>query len=174
MTICNRLGASRTGSKALIFALLLTSFTGCEFLHRNTIGLFSSSPPVAEAGESSFSSNQMQESPEATETTRVDIEELEQQKPGGNSQIEIVWEIPKEPVDGFLIHYGFEKGHLEKIVRLQSSEIEKYEDPRYGFVYRHKLTDVPPNQTVFVAMATFQGDVTSDLSEVFEVTPAKQ
>jgi hypothetical protein len=150
------------------------SLSGCEFLHRNTIGLFTPQISENQRPERTFSSASQSGDEELRRaTTTIGVEKLptpsEQEK---GSQIEIIWEIPKEPVDGFVIHYGFSKDHLEKVVRLKAGEIEKYEDPKFGFVYRYKLKDIPKNKSVFVALATFQGGVTSELSEVFPVTPS--
>lgn len=88
---------------------------------------------------------------------------------GSTPDVALVWKIPQEPVDGFIVRYGSSKDRLPNEVRVSVAELEKSDDPRFGFVYRYYLKGVSPSQTLFVSIAAFQGDVVSPPSNVMAV-----
>ncbi|MCB0321712.1 MAG: hypothetical protein KDD60_12370, partial [Bdellovibrionales bacterium] len=55
--------------------------------------------------------------------------------------------------------------------RLQLSDIEKFDDPNFGFVYRYLLKGIPRETTLYVRLATTKGDQKSEFSETFTVKP---
>jgi hypothetical protein len=106
----------------------------------------------------------------ATTSTKVPVEELEKDKKDSLG-LELVWAMPNEPVDGFVIHYGLHKESLDKQLTLKSNELEKMDDPDRGQVYRYVVKDVPADQPVFVGISAFAGQNSSPISEVREVAP---
>ncbi len=113
---------------------------------------------------------------EAPSLSKVPIEELPQSDGSSSNdtsldKVEILWKIPEEAADGFIMHYGFAADALTYRLRLQTSEIEQYQDPQFGPVFRYIIADLPPEKTVYISLQTIRGDVVSEPSEVFEVAP---
>jgi len=80
--------------------------------------------------------------------------------------IEVTWEIPSEPVDGFIIRYGSSPSSLSKEVTLSSRDIKEERDPEFGPVYRYLIRDVENAQKLFVSIAAVKGQSVSNFSEV--------
>ena len=87
--------------------------------------------------------------------------------------IEIIWEVPRDPVEGFIVRYGYNRDNLAFEIKLDSDTIEKFEHPAYGFVYRHTLPGISNDRNLYVSLASYLGDVTSAPSKIFEVVPSK-
>lgn len=79
--------------------------------------------------------------------------------------IEVTWEVPSEPVDGFVVRYGESRSNLSKEMTILRSELREERDPQYGPVYRYIIRDVDGNSPVFVSVAAFKGTTLSDFSE---------
>jgi len=80
--------------------------------------------------------------------------------------IEVTWEIPSEPVDGFIIRYGSSPSSLSKEVTLSSRDVKEERDPEFGPVYRYLIRDVENAQKLFVSIAAVKGQSVSNFSEV--------
>ena len=80
------------------------------------------------------------------------------------SGVEVTWEVPSDPVDGFVIRYGEDKGNLTKEATIFKSELREERDSQYGPVYRYVLRDVAKEGKIYVAVAAFKGDVISEFS----------
>ena len=79
--------------------------------------------------------------------------------------IEVTWEVPSEPVDGFVVRYGESRANLSKEMTILRSELREERDPQYGPVYRYIIRDIDGNGPVFVSVAAFKGTTLSDFSE---------
>lgn len=111
-------------------------------------------------------------SPNANDSQRV-VEEKAlvdaQTAPEAPKQgIEVTWEMPSEPVDGFIIRYGSSPGALSKEVTISSRDIKEERDPEFGPVYRYLIRDVETAQKLFVSIAAVKGQSISNFSEVLE------
>lgn len=82
--------------------------------------------------------------------------------------IEVTWEMPSEPVDGFIIRYGSSPSSLSKEVTISSRDIKEERDPEFGPVYRYLIRDVENAQKLFVSIAAVKGQSISNFSEVLE------
>lgn len=82
--------------------------------------------------------------------------------------VEVTWEVPSEPTDGFVIRYGEDKTRLLKEAIVASSELQEENDPQFGPVYRYTIKDVTHDRSIFVSIAAFRGDTVSDFSDVME------
>lgn len=82
--------------------------------------------------------------------------------------IEVTWETPSEPVDGFIIRYGSSPTSLTKEVTLSATDIREVNDPEYGPVFRYLIRDVENSNKLFVSIAAVKGQSVSDFSEVLE------
>jgi hypothetical protein len=82
--------------------------------------------------------------------------------------IEVTWETPSEPVDGFIIRYGISPDALTKEVTISSSDIREVNDPEYGPVYRYLIRDVENAKKLFVSIAAVKGQSISNFSDVLE------
>lgn len=103
-------------------------------------------------------------------TTKVGVEDFEVSKDRTISDIEVIWQIPEETVDGYLITYGYEPENLDQQVKLQAQSIEKFEDKHHGFVFRHVLSGIPLSKTVYISISAYNGNVVSGPSKTFKVT----
>lgn len=82
--------------------------------------------------------------------------------------IEVLWETPSEPVDGFIIRYGSSPNSLTKEVTLSATDVKEVNDPEYGPVYRYLIRDVENVKKLYVSIAAVKGQVVSDFSDVLE------
>lgn len=154
----------------LAFAFLLPFLVGCSTLYDNTVGLFvgeRSQPKPLEVSASDKTLSKTSEKFQSESPTRVTIESGDQ--PAASDELEVLWKIPAEPVDGFVLRYGFSREALTEEVVLKVDDLEKADDPDFGFVYRHILKNVPPSKRVFVSLASQSEGRTTEFSDVFEV-----
>jgi hypothetical protein len=79
--------------------------------------------------------------------------------------IEVTWEVPSDPVDGFVIRYGEDRTNLSKEATILRSELREERDSQYGPVYRYILRDIPSSGQLYVSVAAFKRDVISDFSD---------
>lgn len=82
--------------------------------------------------------------------------------------IEVTWEMPSEPVDGFIIRYGSSPNSLSKEVTISARDIKEERDPEFGPVYRYLIRDVENAQKLFVSIAAVKGQSISNFSDVLE------
>jgi hypothetical protein len=82
--------------------------------------------------------------------------------------LEVTWQVPSEPVDGFIIRYGASRTSLTNEKKLATSEVLREEDLEYGPVYRFTIPDIQDDSPVYVSVAAFKGDRLSDFSEVIQ------
>ena len=104
---------------------------------------------------------------EAPKTARVVIEKLD--GPTAKTTIEVLWVVPKDPVDGFIIYYGYDRSDLRFMEKVYTSDIETVDDGQFGHVHRYALENVPPQKAMFVAISAFNGEQISERSPVFEI-----
>jgi hypothetical protein len=79
--------------------------------------------------------------------------------------IEVTWEVPSEPVDGFVIRYGEDRTQLVKEATILVSELREERDSQYGPVYRYTIRDISSDTPLYVSVAAFKGDVISEFSD---------
>ncbi|MCB0328584.1 MAG: hypothetical protein KDD70_02940 [Bdellovibrionales bacterium] len=169
--------------------LTLCCISGCSTVYDNTIGLFAgnnSTPQGQETGsEDVVDGNTVSDSTPgsgalANTTERIDSAKATTAKVAvegspspaiqtPSDEVEVLWKIPEEPVEGFVLKYGFDRQSLSEEIALGLNQIEKYDDPEFGFVYRYVLKNIPPSQKVFVRLATRTDGKLTPFSEVFEV-----
>lgn len=101
-------------------------------------------------------------------TTQVTVKELERTKDHEPEDIEITWQAPNDPVEGYIIRYGSTREQLDNQEVIYAKELESILDEKHGTVFRHNLTSIPNDQPVFVEITAFQGDLLSEPSEIFE------
>lgn len=108
----------------------------------------------------------------AKQTTAVELRALKSSA-DSVSAIELLWEVPQEPVEGFIVRYGAAHEALTAERRLAVADIERIEDPSRGRLYRYVIEGIPVTQRVFLTIAAFNGDHESPPSRVFEVFPGE-
>lgn len=82
--------------------------------------------------------------------------------------IEVTWEVPGEPVDGFIIRYGDSPTTLSREVTISSTDIREENDPEFGPVYRYLIRDAADAQRLFVSIAAVKGQAVSNFSDALE------
>lgn len=85
--------------------------------------------------------------------------------------LEVIWEVPAEPVDGFVIRYGNDKNNLSQETTIFLSELHEEKDQNYGPVYRYTIRNIKDTAPLFVSVAAFKGDVLSNFSDIIAETP---
>jgi hypothetical protein len=85
--------------------------------------------------------------------------------------IEVIWEIPKTQVDGFIIEYGRPNSTSHKRERVQTAQLERFDHPRFGYVYRHTLRGVPSTSEVEVFIRAYRDETISESSQAIIVPP---
>ncbi|MCB0309743.1 MAG: hypothetical protein KDD42_00830 [Bdellovibrionales bacterium] len=155
-------------SKIFVVALMLFTFNGCNFVERNTIGLFDSEEPAVDTlgTETASLEEQSDSSSIATEDSLPDkLVETED----ADSNIEIVWEIPEEDVDEYIIRYGYTKDSLDFVKRLVPDQIDRVEEENHGTVFHYILEGFPPQKTVYITLESVKEGSYSAPTEVFVV-----
>jgi hypothetical protein len=143
----------------LVLTLAISALTACSFVERNTLGLFSDPQP------SSFESEAPAQNSVNSPSSTVATPTAETLTPKG---IEIIWAIPSEPVEGYVIRYGLSRDSLSQEKRIEVAKLERFEDPQFGYVYRTTI-DEAPQQNLFVSLVAYNGTKLSAPSPVFEV-----
>ncbi len=151
------LAASR-GLKLLVFTTLLTVLSSCGLLGRPDAKQEPGAPGAVEQSKTE---------------TQVAIEELERKQFEKTADIEVLWQIPEQPVDGFVIRYGYERDQLDRIVEVPADLLEKIEDPAQGIAYRYLLHDIPTEKRVYLTVSAYKDKLESEPSAVFVVEPDK-
>jgi hypothetical protein len=125
----------------VLSAALLTQLTGCA-------SLFGPSKPD--------STSTAEDRRQATNSVLLEKK---------SSGVEVTWEVPSDPVDGFVIRYGQDKAQLAKEVTILLSELRAERDSQYGPVYRYVIQDITSDQPIYVSVAAFKGETISEFSE---------
>ena len=158
-----------------LLVCLIFGITGCSFLERNTVGLFSDeNKTTVEAGSPDGASATPVAPTEKQPTPPREVPISAYQRPGlGSEKIELTWKIPSEEVDGFVIHYGFDRQKLGSEIQVKVEDLEQYDHPQYGPVYRYYLENLPKTKTAYVAISALKDSYVSNPSEVFEISPGR-
>lgn len=106
-----------------------------------------------------------------TEVTTAKINEL---KPVDDSwsDVELLWDIPNSPVDGYQINYGYDRENLQFKVQVYTNQLETKHDEKLGTVYRHVLDNIPHNKKIFFSIQAFNGKTYSAPTPVMELEAA--
>jgi hypothetical protein len=144
--------------RTLILLSILLFISSCGLLGNQT-----NTPPA------SSTTQQQSNTSGDPKTTKVAVESLAEKKGSTLSDIEVLWQIPNQAVEGFVINYGFDQSKLDQHAKIATKDLEKYEDQKHGFVFRYIIGDVPLNKTVYVSISAFNGEKISRPSEVFPV-----
>jgi hypothetical protein len=87
--------------------------------------------------------------------------------------VELIWEIPREPVEGFIIHYGYIDSNKADSVKVLTTELSKFEDKQFGFVYQYILKNIRSDKTLKVAISSFDKDQVSPPSKTEIIEPTQ-
>ena len=91
--------------------------------------------------------------------------------PERRTDVELLWEIPSSPVDGYIIDYDYGPQTQRKSLKVRVEELAKFEHKNLGFVYRFILKGVPANTTTRVILTAFVGDEFSSPSAPIFLEP---
>lgn len=89
-------------------------------------------------------------------------------------EVEVLWEIPQRPVNQFIVEYGFSKDALTQKKIIPISEVEKFHDPDFGYVYRCLLDNVPETARLFVRIGSEHENASIKFSSIFEIEPTSR
>ncbi len=160
----------------LIFLLLvMVATTSCSLVFDEVDG--DNSQELQEEGESKAASSS------AISRNKSDFSETSGPGPGPgpgrrptSSQqpldtVEITWEIPSTPAEGFILDYKISGEESPHRVHLPSDKLSRVDDPTHGYVFRYFLEGIPPDRTVSATITAYDGDNLSLPSEIIEVPP---
>jgi hypothetical protein len=139
--------ARRTLLTILSVVLLCSLFSGCSFIE-NFIG----------AGTVETVQKNPSSRPNEGSVPPVHVEK--------RLGLQVTWQVPSEPVDGFIIRYGEKPEELTIEKRLTVDLLLRDDDPEFGPVYRYTVSDIAPQSALFVSIAAYKGDRLSEFSEV--------
>jgi hypothetical protein len=86
------------------------------------------------------------------------------------SSLEILWQVPTEPVEAFRLSYGFSPENLEKEVRIPIASLQKLDDPAFGPVFSYQLSGITADQVVYVSLRAENQGLISPPSPTLKVT----
>lgn len=168
--------------KPLLSIVLLSTlaFSGCSFIERNTLGLFSSEPSSLDQEETDSSNSKTELNSAADKINNAPFalkqqsSDLLQQTPtitdsSQLDEVELLWRIPEEEVDNFIIHLGYDKDLLNQELIINPSQTEKIEHPKYGLVYRYILAKQPKDKPIFITISSVKNTVVSAPTPVMEI-----
>lgn len=150
----------------LTLAIAITYATGCSYIKRNTIGMLLPSE-VAEVSAPAQPSQPAIENQPAEVALSAPLPEPSQ------DDVQVVWRIPEDETDRFVVHYGFKADNLEHNLDLEASKVERLDHPKYGPVYRYILRGLPRDRTIFVSVSAVIDNVASHPSPAIEVPPLR-
>lgn len=90
-----------------------------------------------------------------------------------SSALELLWQVPGEAVDTYHIHYGRTRTNLDMNVNVSVTELEKYDHPQYGPVFRYRLPGVTSAEKVYLSLQAENHAGISPPSDVIEIQPGK-
>lgn len=158
----------------LILISLLLALAGCATLA--SISPWSGSPvPVQGTDSGTHKAAQRRAAGTAFKggsVTTVPIESAGERSK--NSDVEVIWEIPKELVDGFILKYGYDKEKLGTEVKLTLEQTPQIIHPTLGPVYRYVISAVPPDKVLYVTIAAYRGNEISAQSQAYELPIAQK
>jgi len=158
--------------RILVCVIAAATASSCGFIERNTIGIFGAQSEPEQAASSADQAPLA--APIENIKTSVNIEKLEPQKITDAGSVELVWSASDHGVDSFLINYGSSRDKLNQQLKLTNSDIEIYQDPSEGKVYRYVMKDIPKDKRMFVSVTAVRGETHSQPSEVMEVSAEKE
>ncbi len=91
-----------------------------------------------------------------------------------SSVVEVIWQVPTEPVETYHLYYGLAENDLSNHVAIPIAELERATHPRFGPVYRYRLRDIPSHQTVFISLAAENRAGMSPKTPVARIEPGQQ
>ena len=103
-------------------------------------------------------------------TTRVPIE-ADPSEAHTTDEVEILWDVPTNNPEEFILQYGYKDDELENELILARKELEQVNDPGFGLVYRYIIQGIPKNVKIFVRLAEYHKGKEPVFSEIFEVAP---
>jgi hypothetical protein len=151
---------------ALSLTTLCLSLSACSlidyltpsFLQSNTSATSTEATPVASAQPSAI--------PTPTSTPTTVAVQAFKPAPLKKDDIEILWQVPAESVDGYVIRWGTQREALTSEKKISLSEIQKLKHPDFGEVYRYIIQGVNTPDQLYVTLAAIHGKEISAASEV--------
>lgn len=85
------------------------------------------------------------------------------------NNIRLVWSIPPEPVDGFILNVSYNGSLSDTEIKIPVEELEKFDHPKYGFVFGYTLNGVFSDSGLKVTARSYLGDEVSPPGLVYAV-----
>jgi hypothetical protein len=116
----------------------------------------STAAPTTEAGAASTNAPEPEKlQPPSTQeqtTQKTDGEkpaQLTAEESVPSSSVEILWQVPGEPVEKYHLNYGTDPEHLDQIKEIPAQDLERIDNPVHGTLFRYVLTGVEPGKRFF-------------------------
>jgi hypothetical protein len=136
----------------------LLSFSGCSTLQ--------SLNPFAGQGEEQVAPAEPTQNPAVPAENPVQAD--------NTSSIEVMWQVPGEPVEEYHLYYGIDPQHLDNHIEVPVSELQKIDHPKHGPVFRYELKGVPANRAIYISMRAANKGKLSDPSPTIKIEPGQK
>lgn len=94
---------------------------------------------------------------------------LEIQEENTTQSLEILWAYTPDPVDAYLLRYGYDQENLSEELRIMPEDIEVMDDPDHGQVCRFVLRNIPQGKRVYISLASERAGKLSAFSEILRL-----
>lgn len=159
-----------------VILFILSTLTGCEFTYRNTVGLFWEDEPnevvqvepdgdvqaASKAGPAPTKTAALEDRVRPSRSAPLEVEQA----------IQVLWQIPEEQVEGFILYHGKEPERLDQEIKIPVSQVKILHDPQHGRVFSYDISGLSPSETIYVAISAYNGEFISERSPVRPVEPA--
>lgn len=116
---------------------------------------------------------------EVTEGTEVAVERIDPSAQNASGRlgrtesrfIEVLWEVPALPVQGFILRYGTDESALSGSVQLMPEKLQRVRASGGAELYRYLLPEPARDKTVYITIAAVDGAVESAPTKALAVPP---
>jgi hypothetical protein len=116
---------------------------------------------------------------EVTEGTEVAVERIDPSAQNASGRlgrtesrfIEVLWEVPALPVQGFILRYGTDESVLSGSAQLIPEKLQRVRTSGGAELYRYLLPEPARDKTVYITIAAFDGAVESAPTKALAVPP---
>ncbi len=122
--------------RVILYSLLLFSLSGC-------FGSSKKMTPLPSTENRSESAPEMEQ--------KVDDFKMPTKQSKQIPAVELIWEVPNQPVVAYHISYGTNPNVLGDVVKVDVHDLEKLDHPEFGPVFRYKLT-VNTKETIYISL----------------------
>ncbi|MFN8390508.1 MAG: hypothetical protein U0136_09485 [Bdellovibrionota bacterium] len=89
------------------------------------------------------------------------------------STVEVLWQVPGEPVEKYHLSYGLDPSHLDNHLEIPVSDLQKIDHPKHGPVFRYELKNAPAHTPIYISLRAENKSKLSDPTPTIKIDPQK-